>query len=174
MKSPTLITRPEIISRYLPIVIDINSHITSFNNFLNEDFKIPLFDLYQFDDDLYFHILNGKKWEEISFPRKCDVGGVYFYFGYSTQDISKLLIYVGKASLTMDTGRRLWAHFKHSFDDNGQIHKIHNGEKYYVEAVLLIPFDRIGTICLSPALEEYIICELAKEKKYDLYNVRGK
>ena len=74
----------------------------------------------------------------------------------------------------MSTGRRLFVHFKHAFDDTGQIHKMDNGEKFNVEAVILIPFEKTGTTCLSTALEEHIISELSKENKYHLYNVRGK
>lgn len=162
-----------ITSRYLPIIADLNSYIASFNHFLKEEFSVPLFDINLLEDDSYFHVLNGKTWEKVSFPKKCDVGGVYFYFGYSTNDINKLLVYVGKASLTSTTGQRLWSHFKHAFDERGQIFKMDNEEKFHIETVILIPFDKTGTTCLAPALEEHIISELRKGNKYHLYNVRG-
>ena len=158
-------------ARYLPVINDLNSYITSFNNFLKDEFSIPLFDTSLLEDDSYFHVLNGT-WDKLSFSRRCGVGGVYFYFGYSTKDSNKLLVYVGKAWFTTITGQRLLSYFKHAFDESEQIFNMDNEEMFHIETVIRIPLDKTVITWLAPALEEYIIAELRKAKKYHFYYVR--
>ena len=164
----------EIIERYLPIIKKINLHIESFNLFINEGFKIELIDENKLDDDLYFHCMNNKKWEQISFPRNNDESGVYFYFGYSLTNPKDLCVYVGKASLSSKTGIRLWQHFKNAFDENGIIFKFDNlGNRFNIETVIVIPLEKKGTTILSPALEEHLINELVKDNSIKILNIRG-
>lgn len=166
-------TRQEIITKYIPLIKSINCHIETFNELLADKYKIELFDESQLDDDMYFHLLNNKTWEQISFPRYCDEPGVYFYFGYSTVNNEKLCVYAGKASLSSTTGNRLWTHFKHAFDENGQIFKTDNGERFNIEAVILIPLGQKGLTVISSALEEHLLVELSKDKSVHKLYIRG-
>lgn len=160
--------------KYISVLQDINKHVSSFNNFLNENYKVSLLEEDQILDDSYVLNLNGKTWNDVKFPRNCTVTGVYFYFGYSEKTPEKLCVYVGKASLSRATGQRLWNHFHNAFDENGIVFKTgSNGDRYIIEAITLIPFETEGMACFSPALEEYPILELAKEEKYELINKRG-
>lgn len=159
---------------FLPIVQDINRHINSFNKFLKEEYQVSTLDDNFLHEDSYFHTLKGKTWEQVKFPRNCEVGGVYFYFGRSEHTPHKFCIYIGKASLNATTGQRLWTHFKHAFDENGNVYKDGNsGERFQIEGITLIPFESVELICFAPALEEHLIVELSKEGKYDLVNIRG-
>lgn len=161
-------------NKYLSALRDINKYILSFNKFLNEENKLNILQEERLNDDSYVLNLNGKTWKEIRFPRNCGIGGVYFYFGHSVTNPNKLCVYVGKASLTATTGERLWSHFKHAFDESGQLFKTSNRERFNIEAITLIPFETVGMGCFASALEEHIIIELAKEGRYELINIRGR
>lgn len=165
--------RQVVIAKDIPIIKSINCHIETFNQFLADKYKIDLFDENQLDDDSYLHMLNNKTWQQISFPRYCDEPGVYFFFGYSTTNKEKICVYAGKASLASTTGDRLWWHFNKAFDEDGQIFKINNGERFNIEAVIIIPLGQKGLTVISSALEEHLLVELSKDKSIHKLYIRG-
>ena len=160
--------------KYLPIIQDINKHLASFNKLLRSGLEIEPLDETLLADDNYYHSLIGKTWGQVRFPRNCGVGGVYFFFGSSVVNPNSHCLYIGKASLNSTTGKRLWAHFKTAFDENGHVIKNGNsGERFRIVAITLLPFELEELTCFAPALEEYLIIQMSKECKYDLVNVRG-
>ena len=161
-------------NKYLDAINEINEYISDFNILLSDSYKVPILDINELYNDEYFLNLNGRVWDEFSFPRNFTVGGVYFYFGYTQDSSEKVGIYIGKASLSSTTGKRLWNHFRHAFNDEGKVFKkSYNGDNYHVELITLIPIENEIALCLAPALEEHLIRKIDNNSKTKLINVQG-
>lgn len=143
--------------QFSKVVQEINEGVRSFNEFLSDGNKLPLIDIQ--NQSSYSEGIK-EEWGGHSWPNK-DSYGVYFLFGRSQREPSKLGLYIGKASMKV-MGHRLWAHFKKDRETK-DYHKMVGDEKFMIEAIASIPMPSDSHKSISTALEEFLIVNGLKE-----------
>lgn len=153
--------------KYLSAINKINDITSEYNFMIN--FKIDLLDTKELDNDSYFMKTKNKEWKDVIFPRNCEVGGVYFYFGTS-KITNKIHIYIGKASYSSTIGQRLFKHFRVCYNINNLNKISRNGEEIEIELVSCIPFELKTQLFFATSLEEYLLSKFSEDNNYELIN----
>lgn len=154
----------DIKNRYMNIVQQINSHLTSFNQYLEKSCKLQLIDV---ENTANFSIIWNSKWANQHWPSK-DFPGVYVLCGRNPGLPSQLGIYIGKAS-SQNMGHRIWNHLN-PYRQEG-IYKF-GSNKFVLEVILAIPTNGPLPHYFASALEEHLI-----DKKWSgatAVNITGK
>jgi hypothetical protein len=158
--------------QYIKTIDIINESISEFNNFLSIDFQIEILDKNKINDNDYFLDLKNKKWGDYSFPKSREYPGVYFYFGFNIKNSNDICVYIGKASFSSTTGKRLWSHFKNKEQINIDETTYYKNGDYAVEMICIIPFKDHDMGFFSSSLEEFLIQKLSN-RNHLLFNSIG-
>lgn len=153
---------------YNKMIDIINQNISDFNKYLNPDYYIPLVDIEKIIDDSFFTCLTDKTWQELRFPN-AEKKGVYFIFGYNSQNPTETSLYIGKASFTSTIGRRLASHL--GKDRNSENYTMYDlaGNIHNLEYILSLDLESKGLDIFASSLEEFLI----KSSKRDIHLLNG-
>jgi hypothetical protein len=150
-------------NKYTNSINIINNTISEFNGYLNLEYQLETLDLFMLSDNDYFLNLKNKTWNDYSFPRNREVGGVYLYFGFNIADTNDICVYVGKASYSRTLGQRLWDHFRYKEHITFENEMYYKNGTYAIEMITSIPLEKENTVFLASALEEFLIKKLSGE-----------
>jgi hypothetical protein len=158
--------------QYLSIIRETNQSIKRFNEYLQSDYQVVLFDEKNFKDDRFFlKIITGyDEWWKQTWPNS-NKAGVYFLLGFQKNNPEKYGVYIGKASLGSKIGNRLYSHliqFREAKDF--EINDAY-GNQFILDYVTSIELENKNMIAFAPALEEFLISDL--KDKVNLINSRG-
>ncbi|OHD57214.1 MAG: hypothetical protein A2Y33_07415 [Spirochaetes bacterium GWF1_51_8] len=155
--------------KYLKILRVLNLSIKNFNVYLKNEYWVDGLAEDKIEDKNYFfNIVTGiEEWLKQTWPNS-NKGGVYFLFGYQKDNIEKVGVYIGKASLGSKIGDRFHSHLKPFSETN-------NFEKggFILDYISSIDLERKKMIPFASALEEFIISDV-KEKIYLLNSTGNK
>jgi hypothetical protein len=141
-------------TKYEPLLHDLNLSIASFNQILAREYQLPTLDR---GDTKSCSSIANVVWDDQFWPHK-DGPGVYFLFAgrEGAAEGYELGLYVGKSSLG-NIGTRIYRHL-HPHRGTG-IYTINDasGDPYVVEFIAAIPIPDRRVCSLASALEEHII-----------------